>query len=123
MATGVATFWQITPDGGVLAVTDQPLNFANIQEQMKLLLSVSVGELLNAPTFGTRVREVMHGTLDIHDLSDVCDMMVREGVATWMPYVLIEEVSLEEIDEGTGRNRLSVVWNVADQQFTTGVPL
>jgi phage baseplate assembly protein W len=92
-----------------------PLGFANdgifrktktTLEQAKYnlrnLLLTMKGERLGHPEFGCDIHTLLFENMDT-DINDIVEEMIKEAVDTWLPYILIDQTDIEQID-----NRLNV---------------
>ena len=69
---------------------------------LKNLLLTAKGERLGHPEFGCEVRDLLFEQMT-PDIQDRVEEMVKESVNTWLPYLSIDEVVVEQLS-----NRLNV---------------
>ena len=70
---------------------------------LKNLLLTAKGERLGHPEFGCEVRDLLFEPID-ENINDRVEEKIKESVNTWIPYLSIDQVVTEQIN-----NRLNVV--------------
>jgi len=69
---------------------------------LKNLLLTAKGERLGHPDFGCEVRDLLFEQITT-DIEDRVEEKIKESVNTWLPYLSIDEVDIEQLS-----NRLNV---------------
>jgi len=68
-------------------------NFEQAKTNLINLLYTETGERVMQPTFGVGFKKYLFEP-NIDDLADRIETEIRDAVATWLPYIIIDEISV-----------------------------
>ena len=87
-------------DTGIFTQTKTTIEQATYN--LKNLLLTAKGERLGHPEFGCEVRDLLFEPID-ENINDRVEEKIKEAVNTWLPYLSINDVEVEQLS-----NRLNV---------------
>lgn len=100
-------------DNGYFEQTFTTLEVA--KTNMFNLILTNKGERPMLPDFGTRIYSLLFENVDT-EIVDIVEEEIREAVNTWLPYVNITELFVDDSNENLSRNRLEVTITFGVQQ-------
>ena len=85
------------------------------RSNVRNLLLTMKGERPMQPEFGSDLYQVLFEPIvDGGEIEEKCDAAIREAVATWLPYLNIDDLSITTTDEDKARNiyRISMTFSI-----------
>ena len=67
------------------------------KSNLRNLLLTTPGERVMQPTFGCRLKDLLFGQMT-NDIGDAIDSSIREATAKQLPYINLEEILSESVD-------------------------
>ena len=81
--------------------------YEQVKSNIKNLLLTKKGERILQPEFGSGLQELLFEFNDV-DLEERIEETVTEAIETWIPYVTVETIEIEQTDYLKDRNKANV---------------
>lgn len=87
------------------------------------LFKTRQGERLMHPDFGSGLHRVLFSQMETDELSTTIEDTIEEAISRWLPYVNVEEISVELSNENIDRNKaeVSITFSVNQNEELTTV--
>jgi len=87
--------------------------YDSIRQSLKMILLTSPGEKIFRPSFGVGLRSYLFNQVNPTDIYLIRDAIINQ-VTIYMPYLLLQEVNVEYIDQEPPGLKVAISYQVND---------